>query len=138
MLVSTTIIESGLDIPHANTLIIERADRSASRSSTRSAGASAGPPSARTPTCSIPSAEALTGDAAARLATLSDYTELGSGFKIAMRDLEIRGAGNLLGAEQSGHVAAVGFELYMQMLDEAVNAGRPRRWRGQRIRDGSP
>ena len=57
---------------------------------------------------------------AERLPTLSDYTELGSGFKIAMRDLEIRGAGNLLGDEQSGHVAAVGFELYAQMLDEAV------------------
>ena len=64
----------------------------------------------------------LTEDAGARLATLSDYTELGSGFKIAMRDLEIRGAGNLLGDEQSGHVAAVGFELYVAMLDEAVQA----------------
>jgi transcription-repair coupling factor (superfamily II helicase) len=69
-----------------------------------------------------PSAAALTEDAAARLSTLSDYTELGSGFKIAMRDLEIRGAGNLLGDEQSGHVAAVGFELYVGMLDEAVAA----------------
>jgi len=68
------------------------------------------------------SAAALTEDAGARLATLSDYTELGSGFKIAMRDLEIRGAGNLLGDEQSGHVAAVGFELYVSMLDEAVGA----------------
>jgi transcription-repair coupling factor (superfamily II helicase) len=67
-----------------------------------------------------PSAEGLTRDAAARLATLSDHTELGSGFAIAMRDLEIRGAGNLLGDEQSGHVAAVGFELYCQMIDEAV------------------
>src|SRR5439155_25671355 len=65
-------------------------------------------------------AGALTEEAAARLATLSDYTELGSGFKIAMRDLEIRGAGNLLGEEQSGHVAAVGFELYVSMLDDAV------------------
>src|SRR6202030_4119311 len=55
-----------------------------------------------------------------RLSALSDYTELGAGFQIAMRDLEIRGAGNLLGDEQSGHVAALGFELYMQMLDEAV------------------
>ena len=80
----------------------------------------AAPASAPTPTCSTPRAEALTEEAAARLATLSDYTELGSGFKIAMRDLEIRGAGNLLGDEQSGHVAAVGFELYVQMLDEAV------------------
>src|SRR5439155_9603012 len=69
-----------------------------------------------------PSAAALTPEAAQRLAALSDYTELGAGFKIAMRDLEIRGAGNLLGDEQSGHVAALGFELYMQMLDEAVRA----------------
>ena len=67
-----------------------------------------------------PSAAALTEEAANRLAALSDYTELGSGFKIAMRDLELRGAGSLLGDEQSGHVAALGFELYMQMLDEAV------------------
>ena len=69
-----------------------------------------------------PSAAARTPDAAQRLSALSDYTELGAGFKIAMRDLEIRGAGNLLGDEQSGHVAALGFELYMQMLDEAVAA----------------
>src|SRR6185312_1205452 len=69
-----------------------------------------------------PSAAALTPDAAQRLSALSDYTELGAGFKIAMRDLELRGAGNLLGDEQSGHVAALGFELYMQMLDEAVAA----------------
>ncbi|MEI7889377.1 MAG: TRCF domain-containing protein, partial [Actinomycetes bacterium] len=67
-----------------------------------------------------PSAAALTHDAAQRLAALSDHTELGSGFRIAMRDLEIRGAGNLLGPEQSGHVAALGFELYMKLLDEAV------------------
>src|SRR6185437_3463058 len=66
------------------------------------------------------SAAALTPEAAQRLSALSDYTELGAGFKVAMRDLEIRGAGNLLGDEQSGHVAALGFELYMQMLDEAV------------------
>src|SRR2546430_17705008 len=64
----------------------------------------------------------LTPEARARLATLADHTELGAGFAIAMRDLEIRGAGNLLGDEQSGHVAALGFELYMQMLDEAVAA----------------
>jgi transcription-repair coupling factor (superfamily II helicase) len=67
-----------------------------------------------------PSAAALTAEAAQRLSALSDYTELGAGFKIAMRDLELRGAGDLLGDEQSGHVAALGFELYMQMLDEAV------------------
>jgi transcription-repair coupling factor (superfamily II helicase) len=67
-----------------------------------------------------PSERALSPEAAARLATLSDHTELGSGFAIAMRDLELRGAGDLLGDEQSGHVAAVGFELYVSLLDEAV------------------
>jgi transcription-repair coupling factor (superfamily II helicase) len=72
-----------------------------------------------------PSAAALTPEAADRLSALSDYTELGAGFKVAMRDLELRGAGNLLGDEQSGHVAALGFELYMQMLDEAVRAMDP-------------
>src|SRR6187401_3324772 len=71
-----------------------------------------------------PSAETLTPEAAARLATLSDNTELGSGFRVAMRDLEIRGAGNLLGDEQSGHVAAVGFELYCQMLEDAAEQMR--------------
>ena len=71
-----------------------------------------------------PSEEALSADAAARLSVLSDHTELGSGFAIAMRDLELRGAGDLLGDEQSGHVAAVGFELYVQMLDEAVEGLR--------------
>lgn len=67
-----------------------------------------------------PSAETLSRDAASRLRALADYTELGSGLKIAMRDLKIRGAGNLLGDEQSGHVAAIGFELYLKMLNEAV------------------
>jgi transcription-repair coupling factor (superfamily II helicase) len=67
-----------------------------------------------------PDAQELTGEARARLATLADHTELGAGFAIAMRDLEIRGAGELLGAEQSGHVAAVGFELYVELLNEAV------------------
>jgi transcription-repair coupling factor (superfamily II helicase) len=67
-----------------------------------------------------PDASELTAEARARLATLADHTELGAGFQIAMRDLEIRGAGDLLGAEQSGHVAALGFELYVEMLNEAV------------------
>jgi transcription-repair coupling factor (superfamily II helicase) len=71
-----------------------------------------------------PTSEALSQEAAARLATLSDHTELGSGFAIAMRDLELRGAGDLLGDEQSGHVAAIGFELYLSMLEEATEALR--------------
>ncbi len=77
------------------------------------------------------SAQALTVEAAQRLAALSDHTELGAGFRIAMRDLEIRGAGNLLGDEQSGHVAALGFELYMQMLDEAVREADAREGSGE-------
>ena len=67
-----------------------------------------------------PDAASLTREAASRLRALADYTELGSGLRIAMRDLEIRGAGNLLGDEQSGHVAAIGFELYLEMLNDAV------------------
>jgi transcription-repair coupling factor (superfamily II helicase) len=122
VLVSTTIIESGLDIPQANTLIVERADRLGLAQLYQIRGRVGRSRERAYAYLLYPSAVALTGDAAARLATLSDYTELGSGFKIAMRDLEIRGAGNLLGAEQSGHVAAVGFELYMQMLEEAVGS----------------
>jgi transcription-repair coupling factor (superfamily II helicase) len=120
VLVTTTIIESGLDIPNANTLIVERADllglsqlyqiRGRIGRSTRVAHAF----------LFHPDEAVLTEEAMARLATLADYTELGSGFKIAMRDLEIRGAGNLLGAEQSGHIAAVGFEMYLSMLRETV------------------
>ncbi len=120
VLVSTTIIESGLDIPQANTLIVDRADKLGLAQSYQIRGRVGRSRERAYAYLLYPSAEVLTRDAASRLATLSDYTELGSGFKIAMRDLEIRGAGNLLGDEQSGHVAAVGFELYMQMLDEAV------------------
>ncbi|MDX6648138.1 MAG: hypothetical protein QOJ97_89 [Solirubrobacteraceae bacterium] len=120
VLVCTSIIESGLDIPQANTLVVERAETfglaqlyqirgRVGRSRERAYGY-----------LLYPSAAALTEEAAQRLTALSDYTELGAGVKIALRDLEIRGAGNLLGDEQSGHVAALGFELYMQMLDEAV------------------
>ena len=122
VLVCTTIIESGLDISSANTLIVERADELGLSQLYQIRGR-VGRSSARAYAYLLyPSMAALTGEASARLATLSDYTELGSGFKIAMRDLEIRGAGNLLGDEQSGHVAAVGFELYVSMLDDAVAA----------------
>jgi transcription-repair coupling factor (superfamily II helicase) len=120
VLVCTSIVESGLDIPTANTLIIERADAFGLAQLYQIRGR-VGRSSERAYAYLLyPSAAALSEDASRRLATLSDYTELGSGFKIAMRDLEIRGAGNLLGQEQSGHVAAVGFELYVGMLDEAV------------------
>jgi transcription-repair coupling factor (superfamily II helicase) len=121
-LVTTTIIESGLDIPTANTLIVERADRLGLAQAYQIRGRVGRSRERAFAYLLYPSAEALTEEAAARLSTLADHTELGSGFKIAMRDLDIRGAGDLLGDEQSGHVAAVGFELYCQMIDEAVAA----------------
>ncbi len=122
VLVCTTIVESGLDIPSANTLIVEEAEDYGLAQLYQIRGRVGRSRERAYAYLLYPSAAALSADAAARLSTLSDYTELGSGFKIAMRDLEIRGAGNLLGGEQSGHVAAVGFELYVSMLDEAVAA----------------
>src|SRR4051794_38325026 len=119
-LVTTTIIESGLDIPTANTLIVERSDQLGLSQAYQIRGRVGRSRERAFAYLLYPSAEALTEEAAARLSTLADHTELGSGFRIAMRDLDIRGAGNLLGDEQSGHVAAVGFELYCQMIDEAV------------------
>ncbi len=119
-LVATTIIESGLDIPTANTLIAERADQLGLAQAYQIRGRVGRSRDRAFAYLLYPSPAALTPEAGARLSTLSDHTELGSGFRIAMRDLDIRGAGNLLGDEQSGHVAAVGFELYCQMIDEAV------------------
>jgi transcription-repair coupling factor (superfamily II helicase) len=122
VLVCTSIIESGIDIPHANTLIVEHADTFGLAQLYQIRGRVGRSRERAYAYLLYDSAAALTEEAAQRLSALSDYTELGAGFKIAMRDLEIRGAGNLLGDEQSGHVAALGFELYMQMLDEAVRA----------------
>jgi transcription-repair coupling factor (superfamily II helicase) len=118
--VTTTIIESGLDIPSANTLIVERSDQLGLAQAYQIRGRVGRSRERAFAYLLYPSGGALTEEAAARLSTLADHTELGSGFKIAMRDLDIRGAGDLLGEEQSGHVAAVGFELYCQMIDEAV------------------
>jgi transcription-repair coupling factor (superfamily II helicase) len=125
-LVATTIIESGIDIPAANTLIVERADHLGLAQAYQIRGRVGRSRERAFAYLLYPSEEALTGEASTRLATLADHTELGSGFRIAMRDLDIRGAGNLLGDEQSGHVAAVGFELYCQLIDEAVAEGSGR------------
>jgi transcription-repair coupling factor (superfamily II helicase) len=122
VLVCTTIVEAGLDIPSANTLIVERADMLGLAQLYQIRGRVGRSRERAYAYLFYPSSAALTEEAGQRLATLSDYTELGSGFKIAMRDLEIRGAGNLLGDDQSGHVAAIGFEMYVGMLDEAVAA----------------
>ncbi|MDP9490661.1 MAG: transcription-repair coupling factor [Actinomycetota bacterium] len=120
VLVSTTIIESGLDIPQANTLIVERADALGLAQLYQIRGRVGRSDLLAHAYLFYPDASELTPEARARLATLADHTELGAGFAIAMRDLEIRGAGDLVGAEQSGHVAALGFELYVELLGEAV------------------
>jgi transcription-repair coupling factor (superfamily II helicase) len=125
VLVCTSIIESGIDIPQANTLIVEHSDAFGLSQLYQIRGRVGRSRERAYAYLMYDSAAALTPDAAQRLAALSDYTELGAGFRVAMRDLELRGAGNLLGDEQSGHVAALGFELYMQMLDEAVQQAGP-------------
>ena len=124
ILVSSTIIEAGLDIPNANTLVVERADMLGLSQLYQLRGRVGRSDASAHAYLFYPSADQLTRDAAARLRAIADYTELGSGLRIAMRDLEIRGAGNLLGDEQSGHVAAIGFELYLQMLNDAIAAKR--------------
>ena len=120
VLVTTTIIESGIDMPNVNTLIVERADLLGLAQLYQIRGRIGRSSRVAHAFLFHPDEALLTQEAVARLATLSDYTELGSGFKIALRDLEIRGAGNLLGEEQSGHIAAVGFEMYLSMLRETV------------------
>ncbi len=121
VLVCTTIIESGVDIPNANTMIIDRADWFGLAQLYQLRGR-VGRGAARAYAYFFhPSWNKLTDDSAQRLQTIKEYNDLGSGFYIAMRDLEIRGAGDILGARQSGHIAAVGFHLYTQLLAQAVN-----------------
>ncbi|MFN8109570.1 MAG: transcription-repair coupling factor [Thermoleophilia bacterium] len=124
VLVATSIIESGIDIPMANTLVVERADQLGLSQLYQIRGRVGRSTVTAQAYLMYPDELALTREASARLRALADYTELGSGLRIAMRDLEIRGAGNLLGDEQTGHVAAVGFELYVEMLQEAVALGQ--------------
>jgi len=120
VLVTTSIIESGIDIPTVNTLIVDRSDMLGLAQLYQIRGRIGRSHEHAYAYLLYPSDAHLTGEAVSRLQTLSDHTELGAGFRIAMADLEIRGAGDLLGDEQSGHVAAIGFELYVQMLEEAV------------------
>ena len=133
VLVSTTIIESGLDIPQANTLIVERADMLGLSQLYQIRGRVGRSDVTAHAYLFYPDRRELSEEARHRLSTLADYTELGSGYRIAMRDLELRGAGNLLGDEQSGHVAAIGFELYCELLADAVNElqGGPASGRGR-------
>lgn len=128
--VCTTIVESGLDFPRANTIIIDRADALGLAQLYQLRGRVGR--SKRRAYCylMVPPTGLMTAEARKRLAVLRTFTELGSGYKIAARDLEIRGAGNLLGAEQSGHISAVGFDLYTKLLEEEIA-----RLRGEEIQE---
>ncbi|HTU75252.1 MAG TPA: transcription-repair coupling factor [Trebonia sp.] len=120
VLVATTIVESGLDIPNANTLIVDRAD-AAGLSQLHQLRGRVGRGRERAYAYFLyPQEKALTETAHERLATVAQHTEVGAGMYVALKDLEIRGAGNLLGGEQSGHIAGVGFDLYIRMIGEAV------------------
>ena len=120
VLLCTTIIESGVDIPNANTIIIDRADRFGLADLYQLRGRVGRGGERAHAYLMLPRDLMTGGDARKRVNAIKQYTALGSGFKIAMRDLEIRGAGNLLGTEQSGHIVAVGFDLYCQMLKAAT------------------
>ncbi len=120
VLVCTTIIETGLDIPNVNTLIIENADRFGLSQLHQLRGRVGRSTRHAYAYFTYRPDKALTEIAEKRLSAIRDFAEFGSGFKIAMRDLEIRGAGNLLGAEQSGHMMSVGYDMYLKLLDEAV------------------
>ena len=121
ILLCTAIIESGLDIPNANTILIDRADTFGLAQLYQLRGRVGRSPAQAYAYLLIPGEQILTDDAKLRLQVLQQLDDLGGGFRIAAHDLEIRGAGNLLGKQQSGHITAVGFELYTQMMEEAVH-----------------
>jgi len=120
VLVSTSIIESGLDIPNANTMFIHEADMFGLADLHQLRGRIGRYKHRAYAYVLLPESRPVTRESIKRLKAIEEYTELGSGFKLAMRDLEIRGAGNILGAEQSGHIAAVGYDLYCRLLEQAV------------------
>lgn len=122
ILVATTIIESGLDIPNANTMFIDDADIYGLADLHQLRGRVGRQKNRAYAYLIVNPLKMITPNAQRRLKAIEEFTELGAGFKIAMRDLEIRGAGNILGAEQSGHIAAIGYELYCQLLENAVRA----------------
>src|SRR5687767_14492306 len=130
VLLATTIVENGLDIPNANTIIINRADRYGLSQLYQLRGRVGRSDRPAYAYLLIPPQEALSPVARKRLAAIKEFSDLGSGFRVAALDLEIRGAGNLLGGEQSGHIDAVGFEMYMKLLEEAV-----RELKGEEIED---
>lgn len=124
VLVATTIIESGLDIPNANTIFINQANNYGLADLHQLRGRVGRYKHRAYCYLMLDEGKTLTPQASRRLKAIEEFSELGAGFKIAMRDLEIRGAGNILGTEQSGHIAAVGYELYCQLLENAVRAAK--------------
>ena len=120
LLLATTIVESGLDIPNANTIFIDEADRYGLADLHQLRGRVGRYKHRAYCYLLIDPDKHVTPNAARRLRAIEEFSEMGAGFAIAMRDLEIRGAGNLLGTQQSGHIAAVGYELYCQLLENAV------------------
>lgn len=130
LMVCTAIIESGLDIPSANTIIINRADRFGLSELYQLRGRVGRAGHQAYAYMLVPGEDTLTGDAKKRIKAIQELTDLGAGFKLAIKDLEIRGSGNLLGKKQSGHISAVGFELYSHMLEDAV-----KKLRGERIEE---
>ena len=120
ILVATKIIESGIDIPNVNTIIINRADRFGLAELHQLRGRVGRSDKQAYAFLLVPSMDSITKKSVRRLQAIEEYTELGTGFNLSMRDLEIRGAGNLLGTEQSGAIDSVGFDMYMKLLDEAV------------------
>ncbi len=124
LLLATTIIESGLDIPNANTIILRDADRYGLSELHQLRGRVGRERRKAHALILMPKGRPLSDEAAERLRAIEEYSELGAGFRIAMRDLEIRGAGNLLGPQQSGHIAAVGYDLYCKLLADAVELAR--------------
>ena len=132
VLVCTTIIETGIDMPTVNTLVVERADLLGLGQMHQLRGRVGRSGHRAYAYLFHPRDKVLSEDAYERLRTIGETNDLGSGFKIAMRDLEIRGAGNLLGEAQSGHIAAVGYDLYCQMVTEAVSE-----MKGERVEDST-
>lgn len=120
VLVCTTIIESGLDIPAANTILIHDADRFGLAELHQLRGRVGRSKHRAYCYLLLPQTRTISPEAAKRLKAVEQFSDLGAGFQIAMRDLELRGAGNILGPQQSGHIAAVGYELYCQLLEQAV------------------
>src|SRR3989339_853494 len=124
VLVCTSIIESGLDIPNVNTILINQADRFGLSQLYQIRGRVGRSVVRAYAYLFYHPARSMTDGAVERLKAIQEFTALGSGYKLAMRDLEIRGAGNILGAEQSGHVAEVGFDLYCELLEEVVKESK--------------